>query len=242
MAFLFEHILNLFIFGFMLQALKLSALFFCLCIAGGCGSSEEEKEMQEKIKDQPAPIDQKNIPEEKTVNDTIKDNIPQKIDTTLFPVARQIVKAFKEKDYASVAAYIHGKKGITFSPYAYIDSNVHQTFTKKAFAQISKTKKYTWGNYDGSGDPIKLNVNDYFNRFVYNMNFLENAQIAQDEFLSSGTRLNNLEEIYPGSSFVEFYIPESSDGKTGWGSLRLVFYFDNNEPKLVAVIHGEWTI
>jgi len=166
-----------------------------------------------------------------------------KIDTTLLPVSREILKLVKEKNYAALSKYVHPKNGVRFSPDAYVDIKNNVKFTAKQLSGINANKKYTWGAHMGSGDPIYLNVGEYFDHFVYHVDFLENAQISQNEILGSSTRLNNLEEVYRDCDFTEFYF-KGTDANHGmdWESVRLVFKTEKDQPYLVAIIHDQWTI
>jgi hypothetical protein len=167
-----------------------------------------------------------------------------KIDTSLLPVSREILVLLKEKNYAALAKHVHPAQGVRFSPYAYVDIKKHCRFTAKQLSSINPAKKYTWGSFDGSGDPIHLNISEYFDRFVYNADFLDSAQISQNEFLGTGNSLNNLQEIYRGCDFTEFYFRGSDPKLEGmdWSAIRLVFKTEKGQPYLVAIVHDQWTI
>jgi hypothetical protein len=52
---------------------------------------------------------------------------------------------------------------------------------------------------------------------------------------------SNLDEAFPGASFVEYNVPNSSDQTMDWGSLRLVFGNIDGQWMLIGVVHDEWT-
>lgn len=166
-----------------------------------------------------------------------------KIDTSLLPLSREILVLLKEKNYAALAKHVHPTQGVRFSPYAYVDIKKHCRFTAKQLSSINLAKKYTWGSFDGSGDPIHFNISEYFDRFVYNENFQDSAQISQNEVLGTGNTMSNLDKIYPGCDFTEFYFKgtEANHGMD-WASVRLVFKTEKGQPYLVAVIHDQWTV
>jgi hypothetical protein len=170
--------------------------------------------------------------------------MPPKIDTTLFPVSRQILVVVKQKDFPALAKFVHPERGLWFSPYANVDTLSARRFSVKELRTAGKTKKFLWGSYAGNGEDIRLSLPAYFDRFVYDAEFLEKAQIAQNNFLSEGNKINNAEEIFPQCEFVDFYI-KGVDPKMenmDWRILRLVFKTEKGTPYLVAIIHDQWTI
>jgi hypothetical protein len=50
----------------------------------------------------------------------------------------------------------------------------------------------TWGHFDGSGAPIKMTLNNYFKRFVYDVDFVKPEKRSVNKFLGGGNSLNNL--------------------------------------------------
>jgi hypothetical protein len=102
----------------------------------------------------------------------------------------------------------------------------------------------TWGNYDGSGDPIRLSIPAYFKKFVYDADFLQAEQVGINEMIGRGNSLNNLEAVYQNSDFTEFYFPGFDKKLEGmdWRTLRLVFKQWKGKYYLTGVVHNEWTI
>jgi len=48
----------------------------------------------------------------------------------------------------------------------------HKVFTKDQLKNLMESEEvYIWGEYDGSGDPIKLTFAQYFDKFVYDHDF-----------------------------------------------------------------------
>lgn len=82
--------------------------------------------------------------------------------------AAQVIGVLKQKDLKTLSSFVHPKKGLRFSPYSYIDTEKDLIFTSEQLeTAFEDPKKYIWGAYDGSGFPIELNVNEYFQKFVY---------------------------------------------------------------------------
>ena len=79
-----------------------------------------------------------------------------------------------------------------------------------------------------------LNIDDYFDRFVFDRDFLRAVDSARyNEFSRGLERKQGLYEFFPKGEFVEFVV-EGDAGR--WDALRLVFTMDAMGPKLRAVI------
>lgn len=177
--------------------------------------------------------------------------VDTKIDTTaaekeiLTTIGTEILIALKAKDYRAFAVYFHPKKGVLFSPYGFIDKPNAQQLSKANFLKIIEEHgSVNWGEYDGSGDPIKLTAQKYLEQFVYNADYLHAQKTSFNQIIGKGNSKNNLKEVFPDSPFLEYHfkgIDEKYDGMD-WTSLRLVFEKYQNGYFLVAVIHDQWTI
>lgn len=160
------------------------------------------------------------------------------------PLAEQAIQALKNQDMLSLVTLVDAERGLRFSPYAYVQED-HQVFTPDQLANLlSIPALYTWGNYDGTGEPINLTFADYFQRFVYSKDFAAAEAVSFDQRLSVGNTIDNSREFYPDAIVVEYYLPGTDPqyGGMDWQSLRLVFQPVNDQWRLVAIIHDEWTI
>lgn len=162
---------------------------------------------------------------------------------TLKNLNNEIVSVLKSKDYAKLANYIHPDKGVQFSMYAYVKPKKDKHFTKEDFNKYVATNiKFTWGEKDGTGDPLVLSIKDYLNQWVFKRDFAE-GEFYFNTFKGTGNSLNNLKEIYPDEDFTENYIGGSEEyGGMDWNCLRFVFEELFGTYYLVAVINDEWTI
>ncbi|WFA09112.1 bZIP transcription factor [Tissierella sp. Yu-01] len=163
----------------------------------------------------------------------------------LLYTASKVVNLLKNKDMEGVSAYVHPSKGVRFSPYGTIDVESDQVFIQNQVAELlSDSQSYTWGNYDGTGDPIDLNYNDYYNRFIYDVDFANPHMIGNNVAIGKGNTLNNITEAYPNGEFIEFHFTgyEAKYEGLDWKSLRLVFEEDNGIYYLIGIVHDEWTI
>lgn len=163
-----------------------------------------------------------------------RQEIEQKADTLL--------RALKAKDMQTVAQ-LASIKGVTFSPYAYVSSD-DITFTQSQLVRFfTDTKKYAWGSYDGSGLPIELTPTEYFGKFVYDHDFASQNDKRFDATNSQGNTLSTIAEVYPASHVVRYhYTPTASENENAWADLWLVFEKENDEWKLRAIVHDQWTI
>ena len=165
--------------------------------------------------------------------------------TVLNQLASTILKSCKEKDFTLLSSFIHPVAGLRFSPYAYVDTIAHQRLSAQALRNLASSKqKIKWGFFDGSGDTILLDLAGYFNRFVYDKDFMAAPKRSLNKILGGGNSLNNLNKIYPGCDFMEFYFPGTNPkyGGMDWKTLRLVFKKEKDKTWLVGIIHDEWTI
>ena len=163
---------------------------------------------------------------------------------TLEEAANEVINALAEEDMDTVAQFVHPEQGVRFSPYGFIREE-HQVFMPETLAGLPQSEAvFNWGNYDGSGEPIELTFDEYYEEFVYSADFANAEQMAVNERLGKGNTINNIQEFYPESSFVEYHFSGFEEQYEGmdWESLRLVFVQENGVWLLVGIVHDEWTI
>jgi hypothetical protein len=163
---------------------------------------------------------------------------------TLEETAAQVIQALAQKDMTAAAEFVHPEMGVRFSPYAYVREE-HQVFMPDEIASLEGSEEtYLWGQYDGSGEPIELTFDDYYEKFVYSADFANPEDMAVNARIGQGNTINNIQDFYPDSSYVEYYFSgfEEQYGGMDWESLRLVFVQEDGAWYLVGVVHDEWTI
>jgi hypothetical protein len=152
--------------------------------------------------------------------------------------------ALKDNDFQTIDELIHPNLCLRLSPYPYlVDSN--QVICPGEFKDLKESDELlTWGNYDGTGDPIKITFSEYYGQFVYDSEYIQAPMIGFNIEISSGNAINNIPEIYPDGKMIEYHFPgfDPKYGGMDWRSLRLVFLKDMDTWYLAAIIHGEWTI
>jgi hypothetical protein len=160
--------------------------------------------------------------------------------------ALEVVEALKRRDMATVARYAHPTMGVLFAPYAYLEPSEHQIWTATTLPRwFTDTQTRIWGAEDGTGFPIERTPAQYYERFVFPRDFTVGAKISVNDDQAKGNSINNAASLYPDGVRVEFYLPptETLEGPLpDWRALRLVFVPVGGEPKLVAVVHDQWTI
>jgi len=157
----------------------------------------------------------------------------------------EVIELLKDKEMNDLSQYIHPTQGLRLTPYFYIDTQNDQVFTAQDVATLDQnTNVFTWGDYDGSGEPIDLNFNDYYDEFIYNQDFMNPHLIGNNTSIGSGNTLDNIAQAYPNGHFIEFHFTGFDTQYAGidWNSLRLVFEEENGLWYLVGIVHGQWTI
>jgi len=192
-----------------------------------------------------------NQPENKEkpkVNDTLKTTAPTTSglsqQDSIKAAGTQILTFLKTQNYPELVKYF-SSDGVLFSPYGFIDTTNSKRLTPEDFLEsIAKKWVLTWGNYDGTGDPIKLTVPAYLKKFVYNADYLTAEAVGFDEVMKQGNSRNNLTELYPNHHFIDYHFSgfEQKNKGMDWTSLRLVFEKENGQYFLVAIIHDQWTV
>ena len=154
-----------------------------------------------------------------------------------------VIKLIKKRDISALSKYAHPKKGIMFSPYSDLKNNDNQIIEKKELVKIyEKNEELVWGKYDGTGVRILLTFDNYFDRFIYDEDFIE-YEPNYDSIMGTGNSIENMNSVFPYARSVEYYTPGTEEyAYMDWKSLRLLYEIYRGKYYLVAVVHNEWTI
>lgn len=154
-----------------------------------------------------------------------------------------VIKLIKKRDISALSKYAHPKKGIMFSPYSDLKNNDNQIIEKKELVKIyEKNEELVWGEYDGTGARILLTFDNYFDRFIYDEDFIE-YEPNYDSIMGTGNAIENMNSVFPYARSVEYYTPGTEEyAYMDWKSLRLLYEIYRGKYYLVAVVHNEWTI
>lgn len=167
------------------------------------------------------------------------------ISNTLLLSALDVAQALKDQDMTVLASYVHPTQGVRFTPYGYVDTNTNLIFSSTAITTLLQDSTlYTWGEYDGSGEPITETFSDYYSEFVYDENYVSPHMIGINNVIGTGNSINNITTVYPSASFVEFHFTgfDPQYGGIDWSSLILIFEPVGSDWKLIGIIHNQWTI
>lgn len=161
------------------------------------------------------------------------------------PPATETLEALKANDFVALATIVNAEKGLRLSPYTFVNAESDVVLKPTDVEKLANdTEEKLWGNYDGSGEEIRLTGKDYFAKFVYDKDFLAAPQISVNERVGSGNSIDNAKEIYPDAQIWEFHFSGFDKQYEGmdWESLRLVFQKIENHWWLIGIIHDAWTI
>jgi predicted small lipoprotein YifL len=212
-------------------------------------TQENPRAEQSQVEEEP-PIEQPTEEPVKEPAEELQEEPQEAVDEGTPPTAQEaattVLRALKSGNMEAVAAWAHPEKGVRFSPYAYVDTEKDQVLTREELSDaMASTTARVWREFAGTGDAIELTYADYHKKFVYDANFLEDAETGLNESLGEGTTINNLNEVYPQEThdFVEFHIAGIDPTYEGmdWRSLRLVFEKNGMDRSLVGIIHDQWT-
>ncbi len=170
---------------------------------------------------------------------------PEQATTSLLTSALDVMALIEDQDFAALQNWVHPDDGVRFSPYAYVNTQTDLVFGAQVFPTLPTDPTIlTWGSFDGSGDPIDFDFLGYYNRFIYDQDYLNPEIIGVNTIIGTGNTLVNIIDVYPSGEFVEFHFTGFDPQYEGmdWRSLILVFEEVGNEWKLVGIVHNEWTI
>ena len=164
-----------------------------------------------------------------------------KQDTSLQYFANKAIECIENQDFISLSEMV-GTKGLRFSPYQHIDKNSVLFKASELKTIFENDSVITWGVADGSGEKINLTFKDYYQKYIYDKNYID-LEPNWGQIKASGNSINNIKEFYPNSRVVEYYFPGTDEyRKMDWKSLFLVFKKENQHYSLVGIVHGQWTI
>ncbi len=84
-----------------------------------------------------------------------------------------VLDSIKNMDMNTLSTFVHPTNGVRFTPYEYVDGQNDKIFTAAEVLGLGVDNQiYNWGDYDGSGEPIDLDFNDYYNQFIYDEDFI----------------------------------------------------------------------
>jgi hypothetical protein len=191
---------------------------------------------------EPAPTEP--AAEEPDSSNNVKEEEEPAPAATAQEAAAAVISALKQSDMKTLSAYIHPEKGLLFSPYAHIETATAKVFPADGLPALIDSTVYNWGSYDGSGDPIDLTFKQYYDKFVYDKDFIEAETVGVDEIKGEGNTIVNIEDVFPNSYVMDYYFSGFDPQYNGmdWESLILVLEELNGAWYVSAIVHSQWTI
>ncbi len=158
--------------------------------------------------------------------------------------AAEIIMAIKDEDLTTLASLVHPDIGVRFSPYTYVRGEDLVFSAERVKDLLADQTVYSWGAFDGSGEPIRFTFREYYDRFIYDADFARPHVVGFNETIGMGNTINNISEAYPQAITIEYHFEGFDPQFVGldWRSLRLVLEENEAAWYLVAVVHDEWTI
>jgi len=160
--------------------------------------------------------------------------------------AKSVIQALKAGNIAKFSTFVHPQKGVRFSPYASVLLDQDRVIRKNQLAQMwASAQRYKWGEYDGSGDPIRLSFGKYHRRFIFDHDFSHAESVNYNPAsMGHGNTPNTIQAVYPKSIAVGYHFSGFDPKVSGmdWSSLWLVFEKKGSSWFLVGIVHDEWTI
>lgn len=170
-------------------------------------------------------------------------NIQKQFET----IAKDTVKAIKNKDFKKLTTLAHPKKGIVFSTTPYLVDGEYATLStaqlKEYNAGKNEKKLVLWGIEGGSGEDIKLNFNDFYKNHLWTTDYLgKNITIKYGDIQTVGSDSVNYKEKFPNSVAVMYYYPGTNEnGNMDWKAMIMVYQQEGKEIYLVAVLIAKFT-
>lgn len=155
-----------------------------------------------------------------------------------------VVQLLKDKNHSALKQLIHPVKGVLFSPYLYIHADTAQVFKPDALPTFTDDTPFIWGEYDGSGETIKLTFQQYYEKFVYDQDYVNREKLGDDKVLIAGNMVNNIKEVFPDSYLADYHFSGFDKNLEGldWSSLIIVLEKYEDSWYVVAIVHSAWTV
>ncbi len=148
----------------------------------------------------------------------------------------------KSGDFQALSEMVHPDFGVYVSPSATLNISTNRWFSQAAFARLAGNRdSLVWGLEGSSEKEIEYTAEDFFALVLYDRDYTNAPVISIDRIARSGNALENVQEVFNGAHFVDLYFPPSAADGIDWSILRLVFEYSDKEPKLVAIMHSEYT-
>lgn len=161
----------------------------------------------------------------------------------LVAAGKEVLKAMTAKDF-SMLATLTSSEGLSLNEIPNLDFSV-SNLPQSQISQIpTDTETFMWGYTDGKGDEIELTRKEYFEKYLFNHDYLNAPVVAVNETLGRGNSLNTIIADSGERNFVAFHFAGFNPTYEGmdWTTLYLVFDLEGGKYKLRGIAKDNWTI
>lgn len=173
----------------------------------------------------------------------IGNDVQGSADPAAIETATAALLALRQRDMSAFAALAH-PDGVRFAPYASLGGHDLVFSPAQVATLYDDNQLHTWGIQSGTGDPILLAFPDYFERYVYGVEYVSADIVGLNERVATTNQLPNITNYYDSPTIIEYHFTGFDDAYSGmdWQSLLLVLLETEDGWRIVAVINDEWTI
>lgn len=184
---------------------------------------------------------------EKTATDlnkymaTTEQNLSALSEDIISNTTKDVITYIKDRNLKKLSEYVHPVKGLRVSYNSEIKINSETLIQKSQLSGLLEdTTKYKWGITDGQGQLVNLTFKDYYDSYIYDVDYDSKAEVIYNKYTQRPNQSNNnIYEIYNSGIVVEyFYKGTKANNYTDWKSLYLCY--ENYESKwyLSGIIHS----
>lgn len=155
-----------------------------------------------------------------------------------------VINAIKTQDFPTLSTFV-GPQGIRFTPYEHVDvvSDI-VLYSGQVYNALALSTTFTRWWYDGSWFPIDLPIGQYWEKFVYDVDFITAPEVYHNQPFNRGNTINNIFDVYSGKHIVEYHFPGFDPQYDGMDRRSLYLVFENiwGQRYIIGIIHWSWTI
>lgn len=189
---------------------------------------DEIKQLEKKAKD----MQEYRETTEKNLSNLSKELIKEK--------ATLAIQYIKNKNFERLSTLIHPSTELRLSSSTEIKQSTDVKINSEQLKKLTTdTTKYKWGVLNGEGNQIELNFNEYYDLYIYDKDYANNAEVNYNKFIDRSDKKTNVYEIYKEGIVVEYFFKGTeANNYMDWSSIYLGF--ENIEDKwyLTGIIHS----
>ena len=177
------------------------------------------------------------------------DKINNYIETNLSSLSKEIIeekthnaiRLIRDKDFKNLSKMIHPTNGLLISSTPEIKISVEGSISKDKIANWTfNDTKYKWGVLDGEGKQIELSLEEYYNMYIYDVDYANKSEISYNKYIQrSDSKITNVYDVFKDGIVVEyFYKGTQENNYVDWKSIYLCYEKYNKEWYLAGIVHS----